>query len=276
MNDDPRLLRVEQRFERRRAPSVIAALLGAFLLIAITKPWSLGGDGPATDRSATRVPIGSNGAAAAGIMPSPSASPSPIETPTVPDPNAMACLTDDTEQIVLFERWAGNEVRSWVASRDGIVPGPLDPALLPVPIFSSHVIGLGVCAPRSAVLGGRPAAHLLDIRAIVQTDAGPRAVDLGGSVPITARASGPEPAVLYGPPTTRRPGESPSMQTPSLTVASAPPHGSPGGSPAPSTSEASPFWATGSYAIGFRFDSDDPSLLRWLRIDLLRGSGAAN
>jgi len=179
----------------------------------------------------------------------------------------VACLTDDTEQIVVIERWAGNEVRSWVASLDVIVPGPLDARLVPISIFSSHVIGLGVCAPRAPIGAQRPAAQLLDVRSIVQAVDGPQAVDLGKPEPITRRPSGPEPAVLYGPPAASGPLEP--------TGSTAPPRPPAASSDTPAAARAWPTWPTGSYAIGFRFASDGPDVVRWLRVDLVKGAGGA-
>ena len=169
MDHEPDLVRAQRKFERRRSPSVVVGVLATFVLIALIKPWSFGQDGSDASRPTT-APIPSGAAIAA--TPSADAVPSPTATPAIVDPNAMACLTDDAEQIVLFERWAGTEVRSWIAAKDSIVPGPLDARLVPIPIFSSHVIGLGVCAPRSPTGAQDPAARLLDIRAIVETDAG--------------------------------------------------------------------------------------------------------
>jgi hypothetical protein len=272
LGDEQDTIRVQVRFERRRAPSIMVAGIVVFLLIAVLKPWSFG-----QDRSEDTRP-GANGsiAAATGL---PSVAPTlaletapPTPTP-VPDPNAMACLTDETEQIVLLERWAGNEVRSWVASADVPATGPLDPGLVPVSIFSSHVIGLGVCAPRAQLGAQRPAAQVVDVFSIVRTADGVHAADLGWPDAINQQPSGPEPAVLYGAPRAALPNLSPGgsivlpVESVSPSAIAAP---SPGIAPAP---DAWPAWPTGSYAIGFRFPSDDPNLVRWLRVDLSKGAG---
>ncbi len=255
------------RFERARAPSVLVGCIVTFLLVALLKPWSFRQDGSEGGRQGTHESVaGANGLAAGATSSLPASFASPTPT-AVPDPNAMACLTDDTEQVVLIERWAGNEVRSWVASTDLIVPGPLDPRLTPISIFSSHVIGLGVCAARAPIGAQRPAATLLDVRSIVQAADGPGAIDLGRPELITQRPSGPEPAVLYGPPAASAPPK------PTRTTA---PSGSPtasGGTPAPAGTW--PSWPTGSYAIAFRFASDRPNVVRWLRVDLIKGAGGA-
>jgi hypothetical protein len=170
------------------------------------------------------------------------------------------------EQVVIIERWAGHEVRSWVAAVDMTASGPLDPRLVPVSIFSNHVIGLGVCAPRAQVGTQEPAAQLLDVQSIVA--GGQMAVDIGRPAPITVQRSGQDLAVLYGAPavTLSRASAGPAASEP-------PPRASSGtGLPAP-TDRAT--WPTGSYAIAFRFPSDARYVVRWLRIDLIRGAGTS-
>jgi hypothetical protein len=258
------VVRVRARFERRRAPSIVAGGVVVFLLVALIKPWSFGGDGSAGAGAGSAGPPAAASGHATGDAPTPTPSPTPSP---VPDPNAMACLTDDTEQVVLIERWAGNEVRSWVAAADMIVPEPLDPRLAPITIFSSHVIGLGVCAARAPIGAQRPAATLLDVRSIAQTIDGPRATDLGTPGRLTLASSGPEPAVLYGPPA--------SSQPPGPIATSAPSGSAAAGGGTPSAADVWPVWPTGSYALGFRFASDAPEAVRWLRVDLIKGAGGA-
>lgn len=275
MDHEPDLVRAQRTFERRRSPSVVVGVLATFVLIALIKPWSFGQDGSDTSRPTTQAPFPSGSVRAIGATPS--AVPSAAATPAIVDPNAMACLTDDAEQIVLFERWSGTEVRSWIAAKDSIVPGPLDARLVPVPVFSSHVIGLGVCAPRSPTGAQDPAARLLDIQAIVETDAGTQAIDLGEPVLITLEPAGREAALLYGAPASALPGASPAPSSLVL-LSPAPSAPRPVGqslapSATPSPTDAPATWPTGPYAIGFRFTSDDPNLVRWLRIDLIRGAG---
>ena len=265
-------VQVQRRFERRRAPSILVGGIVAFLLIALLKPWSFG-----QERSSDTQPgLDGSIAEATGlptVAPTPALETTPPTPAPVPDPNAMACLTDETEQIVLLERWAGNEVRSWVASADVPATGPLDPGLVPVSIFSSHVIGLGVCAPRAQLGAQHPAAQIVDVFSIEHTVDGIHASDLGRPGAITREPSGAEPAVLYGVPQAALPNVSPGGSI-VLPVGSASPAGSAVPSPviAPAP-DASPAWPTGSYAIGFRFPSDDASLVRWLRVDLIKGAG---
>jgi hypothetical protein len=198
----------------------------------------------------------------------------------------MVCLADETEQLVTLERWAGHEVRSWVAVSDVIVGGPLDPRLLPVAIFSTRVIGLGVCASRDQAAtaepidGGTgqsrgPGARLLDVHSIVQTPTGPRAIDLGSPMQLTRQLSGSDPAVLYSPPVVG-PGESlgPSGPDPSRGLPTE--AGAAYGTPEPMlplrTADPVP-WPIGSYSIAFRFDSDVPGVVHWLRFDIIKGAG---
>lgn len=270
MDHDPDLVPVHTRSDGRRAPSILAAAMAAFLLIALIKPWSFG----ATSRPEPS-PTGSD-ALAAGPTPSPA--PTPTSSPKIFDPNEMACLTDETDQVVLLERWSGNEVRSWVAAVDMIVGDPLDDRLVPITVFSTHVIGLGVCAPRT-IGGGPPAAELLDVRAIVQDASGRRAVDLGESERISLESSDPEPAVLYGAPYATRPSPTPALRR--LDSNFDPNDPKPPSKPPTSSAGAAlsaadlATWPTGAYAIGFRFPSDGTPIVRWLRIDLVKGAGAA-
>ena len=274
MDHDPDLVPVHTRSDGRRTPSILAASIAVFLLIALVKPWSFGAS-PQPDAPATGVPA-ATAALAAGPTPSPAATPSP--TPAIVDPNAMACLTDESDQIVLLERWSGNEVRSWVAAVDMIVADPLDDRLQPVTVFSTHVIGLGVCAPRSSG-EAVPAAQILDVRAIVADAGGRRSVDLGEPERISLESHDPEPAVLFGAPAATRPSPTPGLRR---LDSNFDPH-DPGRASAPPTRSGGPvlavadfaIWPTGSYAIGFRFGSDATTVVRWLRIDLLKGAGAA-
>ena len=126
----------------------------------------------------------------------------------------MACMTDASEQVVIIERWAGHEVRSWVAAADMTVSEPLDERLVPISIFTSHVIGLGICASRDRTGTQQPAARLLDVQSIVQAASGPLAVDLGRPDPITVQLRGPEPALLYGAPAVTLPGSPASPSRP--------------------------------------------------------------
>ena len=272
MDHDPDAVRVQSPFGRPREPSILVVVIAAFLLIAILKPWSFGEDGPDAGRpGAGAIPFGSG--------PVSEDEPSPASSPSILDPNAMACMTDATEQVVIIERWAGHEVRSWVAAADMTVSEPLDERLVPISIFTSHVIGLGICASRDLTGTQQPAARLLDVQSIVQAASGPLAVDLGRPDPITVQLRGPEPALLYGAPAVTLPGSpaSPSRPGPLAdpTATGPAPGTSTPGMGLPSPTDAWATWPTGSYAIEFAFPSDGPNVMRWLRIDLIPGAGAA-
>lgn len=274
MDHEPDVVRVESRFERPgRAPSVVVATIAAFLLIAILKPWSSGDEAG----GGTRVPSSASptGGLANDAAPSPRSTPTPPPMRGMDDPNAMTCMTDDTEQIVIIERSSGREVRSWIASQDVAASGPLDPRLVPTVVFSSHVVGLGVCAPRAAE-AGQPAARLLGIQSIDVTGVDTRATELRLPAPITLQPSDVDAAVLYGTPGSR--ANAPSvpqtserlLDQPAVEASSSRQPSSAGG-PSPAAAESA--WPTGVYAIAFRFASDEPNLVRWLRVDLVKGAG---
>lgn len=272
MDDEPKAVRVQSPFARPREPSILVAVIAVLLLIALVKPWSFGERKSDSSRPGARSAIpSSTGLATDG-------EPSLAATPSILDPNAMPCLTDATEQVVIIERWAGHEVRSWVAATDMAVSGPLDERLAPIAIFSSHVIGLGICASRAQIGTRQPAARLLDVESIVQTAGGPLAVDLGTPDPITLQLSGPEPALLYGAPAVAVPSPSvgPRRSDPPAdpTAMEPPPETPTSGTGLPSPTGGWATWPTGSYAIAFRFLSDGSRVVRWLRIDLIQGAGA--
>jgi hypothetical protein len=273
VDHEPNTVRVRSPFARPREPSIVVAVIVAFLLIALLKPWSFGDNGSNGGQPRPQAAIPSSRAGAIAEEPSQTA------TPSIPDPNAMDCLSDPTEQIVIIERWAGHEIRSWIAAAEMTASGPLDERLVPIPIFSAHVIGLGICAPRARAGPQQPAARLLDVQSIVQTASGPLAVDLGLPDPITLRMSGPDPALLYGAPAAALPR---APVDPLRVDPRADPTATelPRQTPASGTGLLSPTggwatWPTGSYAIAFLFPSDGPSVVRWLRIDLIHGAGAS-
>lgn len=263
MDHEAKTVRVQSPFQRPREPSILVAVIAGFLLIALVKPWSFAENASDGGRS------GAPGAIPSGTGLKIDGEPSLAPTPSILDPNAMACLTDQIEQVVIIERWTGHEVRSWVASMDVTSSGPLDARLVPISIFSSHVIGLGVCAPRALVGTKGPAARLLDVQAIVQAAGGRVVVDIGTPAPITVQPSGPDLAVLYGAPalTLSKASAGP--------AASEPPPGTSSGRGLPAPTDRAT-WPTGSYAIAFRFPSDAPYVVRWLRIDFVRGAGEAD
>jgi len=255
-----------------RRASILAAAIVVALALAVVKPWSLGGPGPdggasAAARRATAEPSRGAGGPSAG----PSAPPG--------DPNAMACLADETEQVVTTERSADREVRSWIAVQGLVATGPLDPRLTPLPIFSSHVVGLGVCAarpvagstpaPGAVVANGDSGATLVDVQSVTMVGGVASATDLGPPQLLPGALSDTDPALLYGPPAEAAAHPADGSPSPGLHgLATA---GSVGATDSPSPAEAA--WRAGSYAIGFRFPFDGITIVRWLRIDLLSGAG---
>jgi hypothetical protein len=223
-----------------------------FLLVAMLKPWSFGQPTPDGATGPGHRP--------GGLVASPDVTPVPTASP---DPNGIACFAADKEQVVLLERWPGNEVRSWIAATDISAADPLDPRITRVEVYSSHLIGLGVCAPRALGGGSAAGAWIHDVRRIGQIKGSP-VLENPGLVPdpITTSTGDPDAAVLYGPVFGRPnlvepllPGTSPGDLPPSSTA--------PSGPPAPAT------WSYGSYVIEFTFPMDSTQQLRWLRIDVL-------
>lgn len=275
MDHEPRAVRVQSPFARPREPSILVAAVVVFLLVALLKPWSFG-ESPSASRSSAGAAVASGRQPANGSPPSPRAS-------AVRDPNTMDCLADPAEQVVILERWAGHEVRSWVAAADVDASGPLDDRLEPISFFSIHVIGLGICAPNDRS-GDRAAARFLGVQSIVQTDAGALAVDLGQPDALTRQPGGAELAVLYGAPDGAGAASpvrsSPAGALPDAAETNAPIQAGnqpPGASSERYRSNGDPAsWPVGSYAIAFRFASDGARDLRWLRIDLIQGAGVSN
>jgi hypothetical protein len=258
---EPDALPVESPFGRSREPRILVAVAAAFLLLALLKPWSFGESGDTGGRSPAPSTVPSGSAPALGVLPS-ATTPSPA-----PDPNAMDCLSDRTEQVVVLERWPGKEVRSWIAAPEVVASGPLDDHLEVIQIFSSHVVGLGICA--SGNVGGHGStARFVDVRSIIESSDGSSSVSLGLPQPITREVGGADSARLYG-----APGELPQRGS----VGRTPGDQGTGRSGRPSAARTppSPTWPTGAYAVGFSFPSDGAGVVRWLRIDLIHGAGSA-
>lgn len=274
MDQEPRTTPVAVPAGGPRRASFFAAAIVVALVLAVVKPWSLGQAGPATGASGGALPIRATPTSTPG-----DASPAPSAPPG--DPNAMACLADETEQVLTVERSADREVRSWIAVPDLVASGPLDPRLVPLTIFSSHVVGLGVCAASAnrdplvatgAVAPGvRSGATIEDVQSITIVSGRATAVDLGPPTLLASGLGSRDAAVLYGPAQTGSPA-SPSGLPSSGARASPTTRATDGtGSPSPSPAEAP--WRAGSYAIAFRFPFDDATVVRWLRIDLVTGAG---
>ena len=270
MDREPDAVRVESPFARPREPRILVAVAVTFLLLALLKPWSIAENGAAGQAPARSSTLSGPAQAIGALLSEPTPAPSS-------DPNAMDCLSDRTEQVVILERWAGNEVRSWIAAPEG--GGPLGADSGPIAIFSSHVVGLGICSMKSEGGGQRPAARLLDVRSITASSDGPVVISLGVPHPITRGVGGPDAAVLYGAPAPilRRgsigggavgapagQAATPSPRTTS-TVTIQP--------PTPVTDLAT--WPNGSYELVFTFPSDDAGSVHGLLINLIHGAGSA-
>jgi hypothetical protein len=248
-------------FRRQQGPLIVATAIVVFVAVGIVKPWPEASSG----RRA-----GTSGAVATASATAPASGSAPVAAPPV-GPNTMSCLAGETEQVVAVERSAGREIRSWIAAVDEERDGPLGLRGVPISIFSTDVIGLGVCAPdgtapASPAFGGalgdrdRQAATILDVQKITETGTGPIAIDVGVPSPLSGQSAGADTARLYAPPLATTAGRS---QDPG------------GGSPAPGSLRPSideGVWPTGFYAIAFAFGSDPPGVVRWLRIELMPGA----
>ena len=247
MDQEPYAVHVEGTFERPRGPSIVVGVILAGVLLALLKPWSFGGSGVPEARPSARP------SAATGVV----APAAPTASPQV-DPNGMLCLGGDVEQVVAYERSAKVEVRNWIAVDDVPVTGPLDPQVSQITIFSSHVVGLGICGPYAGV-GVPVAGRILDVQLIATTPDEPPTKDLGRPRQLTLEVGGQDAAVLYGSPQ-------------ELVVVPEPPVDT----AAPSQDTELPTlraWSTGTYAIAFAFAADRPGVVRWLRIDFVAGPG---
>lgn len=241
MDNEPAVIRVPS--PRRRGPSLVVVVAAAVVGLALLKPWAFGA-GPEQARVAV---------ASVPVTPALTPSPAPLATTVaIWDPNAMACMSSEGNRVLALLRAPGEEVRTWLTLDDLDAANPLDPAVVPLRLPSSHVVGLGVCARRIvAEEDVTSAAQLVDI-ALVSAGSRPTLMDLGAPVILSRQVGVATLGVLYGPP-------------PALVGAP----GSPGASPEP----ADPIWPVGNYAIGYRFVGDPPTMVRWVRLDILAASG---
>jgi len=239
VDQEPNAVRVRGSFQQSRGARVLVSVVAVLLLLALVKPWRFWSDGTSggDNERGTASPVGASAPLLATAAPPPA------------DPNAMDCLSGDTEQAVALERWPDNQVRTWVAIQDVSAAGPLDTRMPRIVIHSSHVVGIGVCASRALAGPRGTGAWVRDVQSVVRTATAPKAVDLGGADPINRDIGTPDGAVLYGWTAT---GPSPVQST----------------RPTP--------WPLGSYALAFTFPMDATQQVRWLRIDLVgdgRGHG---
>jgi hypothetical protein len=226
----------------KRGPSIAIALVAVVLAVAAIKPWSIGrSPAPTNAAPAASSEQGSAGSADVQAPPKPTA---------IADANAMNCMAEDVEQLLLIERSEGREVRSWIAFRDvhGDDVGRDVPS---VELYSNDIVGLGICAPGSGAApvpsggllppAGKTAGSVIGIEWLAGPGATPR--ELAVPDPITlARLDGF--AILYGPPMQRQPVPSP---------------GSPGTS----------FWPAGTYDVRFRFPFDSVGTIRRVQLEIV-------
>lgn len=273
MDQRPRTAPVASPAAGPRRASILATAIVVALALAVVKPWSLGQAGPGAGASGIAIPLRATPTGSPGIA---------SATPSAPpgDPSAMACLAGEAEQVLTVERSADREVRSWIVVPELAATGPLDPRLVPLTIFSSHVVGVGVCAartgagvsptPGTAGPGAGSGATIVDVESISIVAGVAVAADRGPPQMLAGALNSTDPAPLYGPPVgvAPSPGEpaSPSAHATATTRAT-------GGTDSPTPSSGAMAWRAGSYALEFRFPFEDRTVVRWLRIDLVTGAG---
>ncbi|HET7029870.1 MAG TPA: hypothetical protein VFI34_05130 [Candidatus Limnocylindrales bacterium] len=268
---------VSRPFRPQRGPRLVAIGAALFLAVALVKPWPDPSAGPSADRPSSTTVI-----AVASV---PAAPPSPSA-----GPNAMPCLAGAETQVVTMERSVGRSVRSWIAVVDEIAGDAADLHQPAITVFSSDLIGIGVCGPETVGAAGRTpgpsgaaarrdpqAASLITV--VVSNASGPAGLlDLGLGAPLPGQDAGVDSALLYGPPPAMsgsaagsagdlHPPIPQTAPTEPATGGSGGPSDRPGSNPAEPAGRE-PIWGPGSYAIGFRYRSDSPALVRWFRIEI--------
>jgi hypothetical protein len=136
-------LSFEARLARSdRSPLITLIVVGAFVTLAIVKPWPDGG--PAAPAELAAPGPSSSGSA---VVPSgPSAAPSPSPTgEAVMD----QCLDPLSWRTATIETWRDQTVRVWRAIVPGPASRPLDPGIPIVPAVGTSVPAIGYCAPTS-------------------------------------------------------------------------------------------------------------------------------
>jgi hypothetical protein len=251
LEHEPDAVRVRGSLQRPRGPSILVAVIFLAVGVAVVKPWSFGQS--ASPDASTSPPL-APGASAGVVTPAP-----PAPSPQV-DPNGMLCLGGDVEQVVAYERTAKDEVRNWIAVHDVPATGPMDPGMARVTIHSSHVIGLGICGPFPGE--GVPVAGRIREVLLVPTTPGEQAKDLGRPRQITLELGGQDAAVLYGSP------QDP-VVLPYPAAATLGPSSGADGTPGLANLPTFTPWSMGAYVIAFAFAWDDPTVVRWLGIDVL-------
>jgi hypothetical protein len=244
VGDAPKPVPIRESLDHSRATFDLVAIIVVLVVVAILKPWAGGSE--ARPGTAARPNV-----ANALADPGTPAMTLPVATATA-EPDAMTCLNDPSQHVVMVERSPGNVVRTWVVTPTGKGTGPTDPALPRVALFPEHLVGLGICSPRApagADASATPSGleivgrdvQLIDVQSLADTPSGTVATDLGrAGVLVEPRPGSFETTVYAGP------------QRAAGVAAS---------------------WTAGSYAVAFRFRYEPEGEVRWLRIDVhVRGS----
>jgi len=222
----------------------------AAIAAAIVKPWDVPAPPPGIARATQAIPV---------TAPPDVATPS--HPPAIVDPNAMICLTHQSEQVLTLERWDDREIKSWSPPTGA---APLGAGGDGVTIASTHVVGIGVCpgVGSPAGLGSAPgpsepprdavawfAAVVTNVQAL--DPGGIR--DLGEPPRITVESDYIAAGVLYGAPD---PDRAPATSTPP--------------SPPVQAAPTLPFWQPGRYGITYYFPGDPAQELRFVMVDIRR------
>ncbi len=265
MDTQPAIVKVPS--PPRRGTSTILVAGAILVALAIVKPWALGPASGAGDLAlASLAPV----AAGSPSATEPAATPTASAPAAIPDPNAMACMSSEGNRVLALTRGPGLEIRTWLTVDDVSRSDPLDPAVVPLRLPSSNVIGVGICARRisqAATLSS--AATILDVARVTSQNS-----PLGGTVTmglldlglprlITRQIGDPTLALLYGPPPVFAfPAPAPGIAGP----ASPPPI-------PPPIEVTAATWPVGDYAIEFTFPGDPPNTRRWVRLDIVPAVG---
>jgi hypothetical protein len=272
--DRPRAVTVRPG-DRGHSAILVAVVASLFVIVAVLKPWGEPSNGSGSE-TARATPVATH------VVPTSSSSAGAVASAETQPAAATSCLSSDAEQLVLFERSPGNEVRSWIAIDEapiGEVPSADAPAL---PVFASHAVGIGICAATVARAGsdativppsGLHAATLVDVVTFDSTGSGRAMNDHGRPSTIDNEPIGRDVVRLYRPDA--------GFVVPSPTSHASPPAGGAGPSARPIVPFANPsggsssggYWPLARYAVGFTFASDAAGTIRWVRFDLLRGGG---
>lgn len=234
----------------RRRAWFVAFLALAFVGLAFLKPWAgapVGSFAPTSSGNLARATSDGHGIDGSPAVDrrSPAASP---EASLAPDPNAILCLGPDGVELLTLVRWPGHEVRTWQPTSGAFGDRLLAPGLAPAVVYSSWVLGIGVCT-----IGGssdHPSVSAGALVDVVALDAGhPTGVDLGAPTLINRISPDSSLGVLYGPP-------------------AAMPGGSASGAEAVGAT-----WAPGEYGLAFLFPEAPSQRVTWVRVRILAVSG---